>query len=83
MNTIDQYPQTVLWSAEDNAYVGYCLSVFRGGGVCHGDDPVEVLKALRELVEEELERLRTEGKPWPAAVALPEPRQTIGTLTAA
>jgi hypothetical protein len=82
MNAIDQYPQTVLWSEEDKAYVGYCLSVFRGGGVCHGDDPVEVLKELRGLVEEELGRLRTEGKPWPLPVGLPEPRQTIGALAA-
>jgi hypothetical protein len=82
MKTIDQYPQTVLWSAEDNAYVGYCPAVFAGGGVCHGDDPVEVLRELRELVEEEVNRLRAAGLPLPPAAPLSDPVETVGVMAA-
>jgi predicted RNase H-like HicB family nuclease len=80
MKAIDQYPQTVVWSAEDDTYVGYCSSFF-AGGVCHGDDPVEVLRELRDIVAGELERYRQEGLPLPRAALVSEPVQTVGVLS--
>ena len=53
MNQIDLYAQAVAWSAGDNVYVGACPAFFGPEGVCHGDDPVEVLRELRGLVAEE------------------------------
>ena len=80
MNAIDQFPQTVAWSAEVDTYVGYCPAFF-AGGVCHGDDPVEVLRELRGLIEGELQRYIDEGLTLPAASSLPA--QTVGILEAA
>ena len=63
-NPIDQYPQRVVWSAEDGAFVGYCPAFFCGG-VCHAPDPVSALRALRQLIAGEIARYREEGLPLP------------------
>ena len=82
MNPIDHYPQTVVWSDEDQCYIGYCPSFFVGGA-CHGSDPVKVLRELRGHIAGEIKRYRTEGLKLPRAAHVKRPRQTVGTATAA
>ncbi len=81
MNQIDLYTQTVAWSAEDNVYVGYCRAFFGNGGVCHGSDPVDVLRELRGLVAGELHRYAAEGLTLPPQTAkAADPVEVVGTL---
>ena len=35
MKPEDQYLKFVLWSDEDEVYVGFCPDLFPCGGVCH------------------------------------------------
>jgi predicted RNase H-like HicB family nuclease len=59
----------VYWSDEDQHYVGLCPDLFFGG--THGDDPEQVFKNLRMIVEDVVESYKAEGKP------LPEPRDLV------
>ncbi len=71
MKTEDRYLKFVLWSDEDRFYVGYCPDLFPWGGVCHGASEEETYHQLAELVREEVEDLRREGKPLPDPVTRP------------
>lgn len=82
MNPIDNYPQTVVWSVEDQCYVGYCPSFFIGGA-CHGSDPVKVLRELRSHITGELKRYRAEGLKLPRPAKVSRPRQKVGAVAAA
>jgi predicted RNase H-like HicB family nuclease len=71
MKTEDRYLKFVLWSEEDHLYVGYCPDLFPWGGVCHGASEEETYHQLAELVHEEVEDLRKEGKPLPPPATRP------------
>lgn len=58
------YVKYVVWSEDDQAYIGRCPDVFFGG--THGADEIEVYRELCRLVEEELGSLQASGKPLPA-----------------
>ena len=66
MKAQDQYLKFVLWSDEDNLYVGYCPDLFPWGGVCHGATEEVAYSRLCALVREEVEELRRAGKELPA-----------------
>ncbi len=65
-NPGDLYQRIVVWSKEDNCYIGTCPELFNGG--VHGDDASEVFKELNEVIDEWVEIFRKDGK------ALPEPK---------
>ena len=58
-----KYPKIVIWSDEDNCYIGTCPDLFYGG--VHGDNPIEVFKELCEVVEEWIEIYEKDGQPLP------------------
>ena len=66
MKTENRYLKFVLWSEEDNSYVGYCPDLFPWGGVCHNVTEENAYSQLCELVREEIEDLRKAGKEIPA-----------------
>ena len=74
MKTEDRYLKFVLWSDDDNLYVGYCPDLFPWGGVCHGATEEATYTELCRLVREEVEELRKAGKeaPLPATRAMRE-----------
>ncbi len=63
-----QYIKIVEWSDEDRCFIGYCPGII--GPCCHGDNEIEVYRALCQIVDEWLEIARRENR------ALPPP--TIG-----
>jgi hypothetical protein len=66
MKLEDRFLKFVLWSDDDECYVGCCPDLFPWGGVCHGDTEVETYAQLCALVREEVAELRTAGKELPA-----------------
>ena len=65
MKTEDQYLRFVRWNDEDKLYVGYCPDLFPWGGVCHGQSEETTYHELCDLVREDVEQLRREGKELP------------------
>ncbi len=65
----DVYEKIVVWSDEDNCFIGTCPELFYGG--VHGDDAVKVFKELCEVVDEWIEIFKEDGKP------LPEPKGVL------
>ncbi|MCX7412196.1 MAG: type II toxin-antitoxin system HicB family antitoxin [Planctomycetia bacterium] len=63
MNKADRYTKLVVWSDEDNCFIGTCPELFYGG--CYGDDAKQVFAELCELAEEAIETLEEVGKPSP------------------
>jgi hypothetical protein len=74
MKAEDRYLKFVLWSDEDNSYIGYCPDLFPWGGVCHGTTEEDTYAQLCALVREEVEELRKAGKeiPVPSTRAMRE-----------
>ena len=68
MKTEDRYLKFVLWSDEDQCYVGHCPDLFPWGGVCHGQTEEETYAQLCGLVREEIEELQKAGKEIPVPV---------------
>ena len=68
-STADQYKKIVVWSSEDNCFIGMCPELFAGG--VHGDDSLEVFKELLEVVDEWVEIFEKEGR------TLPEPKRSV------
>ncbi len=68
-NPADVYEKIVVWSEEDQVFIGMCPELFYGG--VHGDDSVEVFKELCEVVDEWVEIFKQDGKP------LPEPKSLL------
>jgi predicted HicB family RNase H-like nuclease len=62
-----RYLKIVEWSEEDQCYVGTCPGLFYGG--CHGDNETEVYKELCEIVEENIEIYKQDGKQLPLDTA--------------
>ena len=71
MKTEDRYLKFVIWSNEDDAYVGYCPDLFPWGGVCHGAGEETTYSQLCALVREEVEELCAAGKELPATGTRP------------
>jgi predicted RNase H-like HicB family nuclease len=71
MKAQDQYLKFVRWEEADQLYVGYCPDLFPWGGVCHGSTEQDTFGRLCELVEEEVEELKSQGKELPAASTRP------------
>ena len=65
MKTQDRYLKFVMWSDDDENYVGYCPDLFPWGGVCHGRTEEKTYGQLCKLVREEVEELRRGGKKMP------------------
>jgi predicted RNase H-like HicB family nuclease len=74
MKTEDRYLKFVLWSDDDQCYVGHCPDLFPWGGVCHGETEEAAYAQLCVLVREEIEELQMAGKeiPVPATRAMRE-----------
>jgi predicted RNase H-like HicB family nuclease len=54
----------VEWSDEDNCYVGSCPGLLYGG--CHGDSELDVLRELRDIIEETIRLYQADYKSLPA-----------------
>lgn len=63
----DVYEKIVVWSEEDQVFIGMCPELFYGG--VHGDDPIEVFKELCIVVDEWVEIFKKDGK------HLPQPKE--------
>ena len=63
MNKSDRYAKLVVWSDEDNCFIGTCPELMYGGS--YGDDAQQVFAELCEIVEEAIETLEEAGKPLP------------------
>lgn len=68
MNPAAGYIKLLVWSDEDQCFVGQCPGIV--GPCCHGDDKAAVNAAFVEIVQEWIATMRREGK------ALPPP--TVG-----
>ena len=66
MKTEDRYLKFVLWSDEDQCYVGHCPDLFPWGGVCHGATEEKTYAELCVLVRDEITELQDAGKAAPA-----------------
>lgn len=66
MKKSDLYQKIIVWSVEDNCFVGMCPELMYGG--VHGDDPIKVYRELSEVVDEVIELYEKDGDP------LPEPK---------
>lgn len=62
MKSIDMYHRWVEWSDEDQVYIGRCPDLITG---IHGDDPVQVYKALVDVVQEVIDHFEESGRPLP------------------
>lgn len=70
-----RYPLHVRWSDEDAAYLGSIPGLI--GDCCHADTPEEVLVQLKEIAEDLVEHLLSQGAELPAPAVIsqdPEPR---------
>jgi len=63
MKDSDRYLKIVEWSEEDQCYVGTCPGLFYGG--CQGENEAEVYKKLFEIVEENINLYKENGKSLP------------------
>ena len=65
----DRYEKIVVWSKEDDCFIGMCPELFSGG--VHGDDSLKVFIELLQVVDEWVEIFEKDGRP------LPEPRTVV------
>lgn len=72
-----RYAKVVVWSEEDQCYVGTAPGLMDGG--CHGDDERQVFDELCEIVDEVIELYKADGKalPPPTAGKWPELMKTL------
>jgi predicted RNase H-like HicB family nuclease len=69
MKKSDLYKKIIVWSAEDNCFIGTCPELMDGG--IHGQDALEVFKELCVAVDEVIEIYQEDGIP------LPEPKEFV------
>jgi predicted HicB family RNase H-like nuclease len=65
MKESDEYLKIVEWSEEDQCYVGSVPGWI--GKCCHGDNEIEVYKALCDIVDEWIKLYKKDGRPLPPA----------------
>jgi len=68
MKKSDLYQKIIVWSEEDNCFVGTCPELMYGG--VHGDDPIKVLKELSQAVDEVIELYEEDGDPLPEPIGV-------------
>ncbi len=64
MKKSDLYKKIVVWSKEDNCFIGTCPELINGG--VHGQDAPKVFKELSVAVDEIIEIYEEDGTPLPA-----------------
>jgi len=74
MKESQHYLKIVIWSEEDQCFVGQCPGII--GPCCHGEDEIQVYAELCKIVEEWIEILKQEGESLPQPIA----NQDIATL---
>ena len=57
-----RYLKIVEWSDEDQCFVGQCPGII--GPCCHGDDEAQVYARLCRIVDEWIEIMRADGRPY-------------------
>jgi predicted HicB family RNase H-like nuclease len=67
MKPSDNYLRVVEWSEEDQAWIGRSPGLFLGG--VHGDDELEVYRALVTAIEDTVESEQQAGRPLPPATS--------------
>lgn len=65
----DQYEKIVVWSEDDQCFIGMCPELFAGG--VHGDNSLEVFRELLEVVDEWVQIFEKDGRP------LPKPKRSV------
>jgi hypothetical protein len=68
--TSDRYVKVVVWSEEDQAYIGRCPGLMLGG--VHGSDERVVYADLCQAVDEWISLHETEGRQLPRSTSLRE-----------
>jgi predicted RNase H-like HicB family nuclease len=63
VKTRDKYHKWVEWSDEDQVYLGKCPDLITG---INGDDPLDVLGDLCEVVEGVIQHFESEGRRLPS-----------------
>lgn len=69
MKKSDLYKKIIVWSEEDNCFIGTCPELMDGG--IHGKDALKVFKELCVAVDEVIEIYEEDGTP------LPQPKEVI------
>jgi len=69
MKKSDLYKKIIVWSEEDNCFIGTCPELMDGG--IHGKDALKVFKELGVAVDEVIEIYKEDG------IALPTPKQIV------
>ena len=69
MKKADLYKKIVVWSVEDNCFIGTCPELMDGG--VHGKDALKVFKELCVACDEVIEIYQEDG------VALPTPKEIV------
>lgn len=69
MKKADLYKKIIVWSVEDNCFIGTCPELMDGG--IHGQDALKVFKELCVAVDEVIEIYQEDGVP------LPSPKEII------
>ena len=69
MKKADLYKKIVVWSVEDNCFIGTCPELMDGG--VHGKDALKVFKELCVACDEVIEIYQEDG------VALPAPKEIV------
>ena len=64
MKKSDLYKKIIVWSEEDNCFIGTCPELMDGG--VHGQDALRVFKELGVAVDEIIEIYEEDGTPLPA-----------------
>ncbi len=72
----DRYTYRVIWSEEDDQYVGLCAEFSLLSGL--GDTPEEAFAEIRQVVAGAVEILQEEGEPVPEPITT---KNYSGTLT--
>jgi predicted RNase H-like HicB family nuclease len=67
MNDSNHYVKIVEWSDEDQCFIGSCPSLFYGG--CHGNDEKKVFAELCQIVDENIELYKGDGKVLPKSTS--------------
>ncbi len=68
MKAIERYHKWVEWSDEDQVYIGKCPDLITG---IHGDDPQQVYRELREVIEDVIDHFESESRSLPPPAVRP------------
>jgi predicted RNase H-like HicB family nuclease len=80
MNKSTEYLKIVVWSDEDQSFIGQCPGII--GPCCHGEDEAQVYHELCQIVEEWITIMQSQGKPLPPPTAGKQVLEQILSLAA-